>query len=82
VLSTLVGIAVSDGRVGLSQTLGELLPAYRSSMSRQETAITVSQLLTMSAGFPTDLSAFMGSRDWIDFALGYGLVGHSPTTAS
>jgi CubicO group peptidase (beta-lactamase class C family) len=36
VLSTLVGIAVSEHRLGLSPTLGELLPAYRSSMSRQE----------------------------------------------
>jgi CubicO group peptidase (beta-lactamase class C family) len=63
VLSTLAGIAISEGHLRLKQTLGQLLPAYRSSMSRSETGITVRQLLTMSAGFPDDsTSAFMAPR--------------------
>jgi CubicO group peptidase (beta-lactamase class C family) len=51
-------------------------------MSRQETAITVSQLLTMTAGLPENSSgaAFMGSPDWIDFILSYGLE-HPPGSA-
>jgi CubicO group peptidase (beta-lactamase class C family) len=80
-----MGIAISEGHLGLNQTMGQLLPAYRSSMSRPETGITVRQLLTMTAGFPENSTgaskgAFMGSPNWVDFILSYGLD-HPPGTA-
>jgi CubicO group peptidase (beta-lactamase class C family) len=53
VVATLVGIAISEGILGgLDQTLGELLPEHRSSMSPAVAAVTLRQLMTMSGGFP------------------------------
>ena len=55
VTATLLGIAISDGILdGLDQTLGELLPEHRSSMSPAVAAVTLRQLMTMSGGFGTD----------------------------
>ncbi len=54
VLATLVGIAVSEGDLTLDQTLSELLPAYADVMTGKVGAITVRQLLTMTAGLPAD----------------------------
>lgn len=67
VLSTLIGIAVSEGLLELDQDLDELLPSYADEMTREVGAITVRQLLTMTAGLPPDGSA--GPRasgsDWV-----------------
>jgi CubicO group peptidase (beta-lactamase class C family) len=53
VVGTLIGIALSDGALrGLDQTLGELLPAYAADMEPEEAAITMRELLTMTAGLP------------------------------
>jgi CubicO group peptidase (beta-lactamase class C family) len=53
VVATLVGIAISEGILdSLDQTLGELLPEHRSSMSSSVAAVTLRQLMTMSGGFP------------------------------
>jgi CubicO group peptidase (beta-lactamase class C family) len=53
VVGTLIGIALSDGSLrSIDQTLGELLPAYAADMEPDEAAITLRQLLTMTAGFP------------------------------
>ena len=53
VVSTLVGIAISEGILGsLDQNLGELLPEQRSSMSASVAAVTLRELMTMSGGFP------------------------------
>jgi CubicO group peptidase (beta-lactamase class C family) len=53
VVSTLIGIAISDGIIdSLDQTLGELLPRQRPSMSAAVAAVTLRELMTMSGGFP------------------------------
>lgn len=69
VLSTLVGIAVGEGRLRLDDTLAVLLPQHRSSMSRPTSRATLRQVLTMTAGFPARLrgldSEFPYSRDWV-----------------
>jgi CubicO group peptidase (beta-lactamase class C family) len=53
VVSTLVGIAISEGILGsLDQNLGELLPEQRSSMSASVAAVSLRELMTMSGGFP------------------------------
>ena len=53
VLSTLVGIAVSEGILkGLDQDLRTLLPEYRNDMSAADASITLEQLLTMTSGIP------------------------------
>jgi len=55
VISTLVGIALSEGDLkNLDQTLGELLPQHRSAMSESSAGTTLRQLLTMTAGWTTD----------------------------
>ena len=70
VVSTLVGIAVDDGRLSLDQPLRELLPAYADSMSAEVAALTLEQLLTMTAGLPADPPLggelpFTTSDDWV-----------------
>jgi len=71
-VSTLVGIAVDDGRLTLDQPLRELLPAYADSMSAEVARLTLEQLLTMTAGLPPDPDPprgielpFMNSDDWV-----------------
>ena len=52
VISTLVGIALAKGDLtSLDQTLGELLPQYRSAMSKSSARTTVQQLLSMTGGW-------------------------------
>lgn len=67
IVSTLVGIAVSEGYLTIDQTLHDVLPAYRRSMSSQVAGITVRELLTMTAGLPADEGS--GPRplgnDWV-----------------
>jgi CubicO group peptidase (beta-lactamase class C family) len=73
VMSTLVGIALDEGKLhSLDQNLAELLPSYAASMKPAVAAITLRQVLTMTAGFagePTDnssnSSAFTASPDWV-----------------
>jgi CubicO group peptidase (beta-lactamase class C family) len=49
----LIGIAISEGILGsLDQTLRELLPQHRASMSDAVAAVTLRQLMTMTGGFP------------------------------
>ena len=55
VVSTLIGIAISEGILDdLDQTLDELLPQHRASMSDAVAAVTLRQLMTMSGGFPSE----------------------------
>lgn len=63
VLSILVGIAIDEGRLRLDQKLPELLPDYAERMSPQVKAITLDQLLTMTAGESTDVSYDLGVKD-------------------
>jgi len=58
ILATLVGVALAERELrSLDDTLGTLLPEYRRWMTRDQAAITLRQILTMTAGLPED-SAF------------------------
>jgi CubicO group peptidase (beta-lactamase class C family) len=63
ILCTLVGIAVGAGRLRLDATLAELLPAYRPVMSPGTAAVTLRQLVTMTAGLPADFYASVFGPD-------------------
>ena len=66
VLSTLVGIALHEGRIpGLGSTLAQLLPDRASSMSPQVARTNLQQVLTMTAGFdvPANNRADLFVRD-------------------
>ncbi|HEX8509984.1 MAG TPA: serine hydrolase [Propionibacteriaceae bacterium] len=55
VVSTLVGIAASEGLIdSLDQPLAELLPKHRRAMPPEVATVTLRQLMTMSAGFSGD----------------------------
>lgn len=80
VVSTLVGIALADGSLtSVDQTLGDLLPAYRSEMAPDVAAITLEQVLTMTAGLPPDppgggVLDFVDAPDWVRSILAKGTV--------
>jgi CubicO group peptidase (beta-lactamase class C family) len=86
VVSTLVGVALGEGRLrSLDQSLGELLPEHRTAMSDPVAAVTLRQVLTMTAGLPPDelgprLPATMAGSDWVTNILRHGRgsapVGH------
>ena len=71
VVSALVGIAVADGDLALDDTLGELLPGYRTAMDPATARVTLKQLLTMSGGFDDTWagSADFGRANWARAAL-------------
>ncbi len=79
--SLLVGIALDEGKLrSLDQTVGELLPAYRTVMSQPVAAITIRQLLTMTSGLPSDEefypAVFTNKRqDWVRMILERGQTG-------
>ena len=51
VTSTLVGIAISEGRLRLDESLAQMLPRYAAEMTPSVARVTLRQLLTMTAGF-------------------------------
>ncbi len=69
VMSMLIGIALDERRLrGVEQTLAELLPAYAAAMPPEVKAITLRQVLTMTAGLSPDapdLPRFMTAGDWV-----------------
>jgi CubicO group peptidase (beta-lactamase class C family) len=69
VMSTLIGIAVGEGRLRLDDTLAELLPAYAARMTPVVARITLRQVLTMTAGFPGAIDdaalGFTTTPDWV-----------------
>ena len=72
VLSTLIGIAIDEGKIaGVDETLGKLLPEYADAMSDATKAVTLRQLLTMTAGLSTADSIIPpdGTTDWVRYAL-------------
>ncbi|HEY3262940.1 MAG TPA: serine hydrolase [Pseudonocardiaceae bacterium] len=82
IMSTLIGIALDEGRLrSVDQTLFELLPPYRTAMTPAVRAITLSQLLTMTAGLPGDegrsYPKMMDSEDWVR-----GILAEGPTQPS
>jgi CubicO group peptidase (beta-lactamase class C family) len=77
VLSTLIGIALAEGRLrSVEQTLGELLPQYRARMTSGVAGITLRQLLTMTGGLPNSWGAaddfFAAAADWVGAIVRYG----------
>ena len=66
-LSTLVGIAIADGKIsGVDATLAELLPSHARQMTPPVARTTLRHVLTMTGGFPgteADLQADMSSPD-------------------
>ncbi|MFZ0715120.1 serine hydrolase domain-containing protein, partial [Mycobacterium sp.] len=74
ITSTLVGIAISEGRLRLDETLAQMLPRYAPLMSPSEALVTLQQLLTMTGGFldtfdETGEQALQSSPDWIRYIL-------------
>jgi CubicO group peptidase (beta-lactamase class C family) len=69
VISTLVGIAVGEGRLRLDQPLAQLLPSYAATMSPAVAHATLRQVLTMTAGFAGQFNAddvgFATAPDWV-----------------
>ena len=69
VMSTLVGIAVGEGRLRLNQPLAQLLPSYAATMTPGVGHATLRQVLIMTAGFAGQFSAedvgFATSPDWV-----------------
>ena len=65
------GIALDGGDLGsVEQTLAELLPDYAATMAPEVAAITLRQVLTMTAGLPGDTAGsnplpFETADDWI-----------------
>ncbi len=55
VVSALIGIAIDEKIIsGLDATLLELLPRYQKYLTAEEQSITLRQLMSMTAGFPSD----------------------------
>jgi CubicO group peptidase (beta-lactamase class C family) len=55
VVSALIGIAIDEKIIsGLDATLLELLPRYQKYLTAEEKSITLRQLMSMAAGFPSD----------------------------
>jgi CubicO group peptidase (beta-lactamase class C family) len=79
VMSLLVGIALDEGELGgLDQTLAELLPDYAAMMTPDVAAVTLEQVLTMTAGLPEDTPGsdplpFETAEDWIAAIVSGGL---------
>jgi CubicO group peptidase (beta-lactamase class C family) len=75
VVSTLVGLAINEGKLRLDERLSAMLPRYAATMSPRVAAVTLRQLLTMTAGFPDTSSGFgaelLSSPDWVRFILSH-----------
>jgi CubicO group peptidase (beta-lactamase class C family) len=55
VVSALVGIAIEEKIIsGLDATLPELLPRYGKYLTAEEKSVTLRQLMSMTAGFPSE----------------------------
>jgi CubicO group peptidase (beta-lactamase class C family) len=76
VMSTLVGLAITEGKLRLDDRLSAMLPRHAATMRPRVAAVTLRQLLTMTAGFP-DTSSGLGipelvsSPDWVRFILSH-----------
>ena len=74
IISALVGIAVTEGRIdSLGQTIGELLPRETRDLGASKRAITVRDLLSMRSGLePTSFDnygSWVTSSNWVRNAL-------------
>jgi len=81
VVSSLVGMALAEGHLGLDDTLTTLLPAYAATMSPRAARATLRQVLTMDAGFDERLAGprpgFEQAPDWVRELLAW--VGSAPS---
>jgi CubicO group peptidase (beta-lactamase class C family) len=71
VLSTLVGIAIGDGRLSTATTIGDVLPERVPADEPAKAAITVEHLLTMTSGLAPDGEWDIdeladAGRSWVD----------------
>lgn len=78
VMSILIGIAIAEGAVpGVDATLAELLPDRTAGMAPGMAAVTLRQILTMTAGLPPD-ELFNGkygpTADWTAVTLSTDLT--------
>jgi CubicO group peptidase (beta-lactamase class C family) len=75
VTSTLVGIAIGEGRLRLDERLAQMLPRYAPEMKPSVARVTLRQLLTMTAGFTDTLDLtddkMLTSPDWVRYALAH-----------
>lgn len=74
IMSTLVGIAIDEGRLGLDDRLSKLLPDHASTMKPAVARVTLRQILTMTAGFKDTLGDFTltglaASPNWTRYVL-------------
>jgi CubicO group peptidase (beta-lactamase class C family) len=76
VMSTLVGIAIRDGRLRLDERLDEMLPRQAPKMRPPVARVTLRQILTMTAGFPDTWN--LAGKDpldtvanWTNYILGH-----------
>jgi CubicO group peptidase (beta-lactamase class C family) len=69
VTSTLVGIAISEGRLRMDESLSQMLPRYAPEMKPSVARVTLRQLLTMTGGFTDTFSIPHGELgappDWV-----------------
>jgi CubicO group peptidase (beta-lactamase class C family) len=75
IVSTLVGIAIEEGRLRLDERLSQMLPRYAADMTPSVGRVTLRQLLTMTAGFTDTFNgggdALFAAPDWTRFILGH-----------
>src|SRR4029078_5828241 len=73
VTSTLVGIAISEGRLRLDERLSQMLPRYAAEMTPSLARVTLRQLLTHTSAFTDSWNSQLGelvtSPDWVRFIL-------------
>ena len=73
VMSTLVGIAIEEGRLHLDDRLDKMLPRDAAVMSPRVARVTLRQLLTMTGGFPDTWTVggdeLASAPDWTRFIL-------------
>ncbi|MCA9858275.1 MAG: serine hydrolase [Thermomicrobiales bacterium] len=79
VTGTLTGMAIDDGLLSLSSTIGETIPDLIPPNADPRTAsITIDNLLTMSAGWAWDIHADWGtltaSPNWTELTLGLPVI--------
>lgn len=81
VISILVGMAVDEGRLSLDQTLAELLPDHVPDMTPAQQAITLKQLLTMTAGVSVDDGGMnLEAENPVKSILAFGMSSEPGTT--
>ncbi len=79
IISLLVGIAVDNGYLSVSETLGDYFPDYfEENPNQKKENITIRNLLSMQSGLETtsfyNYGAWVVSDDWVEFQLDQDFV--------